>query len=159
MAKSNDIINSLKRLERVGDETSRVTQKLKASCVNVAQKILDIIKDSGIIDVPDYYYRLEAYNLPCYLVDKKRFTMKKSEIEDVNERRHIVRLYVDCQDNWWLAYDDCDVTDSKLTEMPSRSDALSFSWIVNRGLIQAVANWIESEKQKTLKRIQMIENN
>jgi hypothetical protein len=154
--KDNSIINSLKRLERVGDETSRVTQKLKDACVNVAQEILEVIKDSGIIDVPDYYDGIVEYQLPCYLVDEERFTTQKAEKEDTNKKRHIVRLYVDCQDNWWLAYNDSGVTNSKLTGEPSREDALSFAWIVSKGLVGAVAGWIEAEKKKDEKRIEML---
>lgn len=155
--KDNSIINSLKRLERVGDETSHVTQKLKDACVEVAHKILDTIKESGIIDVPDCYDGIVEYQLPCYLVNEGRFTTKKSEREDASKRRHIIRLYVDFSGEWWLAYNDCDVTSSKLTEEPSRDDALSFAWIVSKGLIDAVADWIEWEREKDEKRTAMLE--
>lgn len=36
---SNEIINSVKRLERVGAENSRVTKKLKAACETLGRKL------------------------------------------------------------------------------------------------------------------------
>jgi hypothetical protein len=41
MEKNNSIINSLKRLERVGSETSRVTKKLKKAASDVANLIFE----------------------------------------------------------------------------------------------------------------------
>lgn len=155
--KDNNIINSLKRLERVGDETSRVTQKLKNACTEVADMICKVVEKSGIIDVPGYYEGFCCYDLPAYLIDENRFAPRGEDIKD--KKRHQVKLYVDCDQEWWLSYSHYDIALGKdsLNEYPDRSDALAFAWVVSKGLIDAVADWIEQEKSKSEKRTAMLE--
>ena len=49
--KPNSIINSLKRLERTGNELSKSNQKLMTAAREVADKIAGILVDAGLVDM------------------------------------------------------------------------------------------------------------
>jgi hypothetical protein len=157
---NNSITNSLKRLERAGDESSKTTAKLKLACEEVAKEIIDIIKESGIIDDIDYEDFHAAYTLPAYNLDTGKFTRDEKEIKAAKaiHRVWLVQRFVPgvgCR--WHLSYVANEYYNCFLDASPSRGDALSFSYIIAKGLLDAVREWIESENQKSTKAIERYE--
>ena len=70
---NNSIINSLKRLERVGQETSRVTKKLKLACEEVGELLEEKLEPFKNNKSTDSYMpgnkKIAADVLPSILAD------------------------------------------------------------------------------------------
>jgi hypothetical protein len=160
MEKPNSIINSLQRLRRAGEETSKTTVKLKAACEEVAKEIIDIIKESGIIDDIDYEDFHTAYTLPAYNLDTGKFTRDEKEIKAAKSIHRVwlvQRFFPDVGCRWHLSYVSSEYCSYYLDTNPTREDALSFSWIIAKGLLDAVREWIEGENTKSTKAIERYE--
>lgn len=121
MEKNNSIINSLKRLERIGSETSRVIQKLKKSVIIVAQKLEDIIipiRSGG--------------NIEC--ITKKLYIVNNKLCIDIDEQ-----LLIDNCEKYQLNPDNGNV---------NRTIALYFANAIASGLIDDIINWIQRRKNE-----------
>ena len=150
--KNNSIIDSLKRLERVGSETSRVTEKLKTACNEVAKKIVSIMK-SECEDEEKNGFRGEysSISLPrgyrLILIDTTDCHMWTLIVPSQDER-------IDHPYNRSLAFVPQDIT---------RDDALQFSKDIAEGLLDEITVVLESEKNQMIdatKEIeQAVENN
>lgn len=151
MGNNNSIINSLKRLERVGGENSRVTQKLKAACVDTADQIIDIIHKSEIFDTNLSYDQISRlYRLTgepksdglCLLQYNKNY-FDLVYYEEYEEDMIITDNYK----GFSLRYSE-DIT---------RSRALKFSHDVANGLLDKIAVLIERKKTEVEKAQNQIE--
>lgn len=138
MSENNAIINSLKRLERVGSENSRVTYKLKQACEKVALELKKIIIESGIL--PDFQ------------------TLQSIEESKIGN----TRLYViETSDDYYCRYDyDGQMYDYNFHEdrykvinasMMSRDCALVFAKDIANGLINRIIEEIEKYKREVEK--------
>jgi len=145
MSQNNSIINSLKRLERVGSETSRVTEKLKEACNEVAIKIVEQLKsycEDVTSPMPGEFREIK---LP------ENYSMIKIDTEDTTRWTLIVPsqdVWEDHPYNRSLAYCTGDIT---------RHDALRFSKAISEGLLEKIADWLEGKKaiaEKALKKIE-----
>jgi len=142
---NNSIINSLKRLERVGSETSRVTEKLKEACNGVAIKIVEQLESYCEDVTSPTPGEFREITIP------ENYRMIKIDTEDTTRWT----LIVPSQDVWEdhpygrsLAYYTGDIT---------RQDALRFSKAISEGLLEKIADWLEGKKaiaEKALKKIE-----
>ena len=144
---NNSIINSLKRLERVGNETSRVTAKLKTACNEVAKKIVEIMKSKCEDAKKDYYPgEFPQVQLPrgyrVILIDTEN-----------DYRWTLIRK---TQDEW-----QDHPYDRSLAYMPNdmtRGDALQFAKDISEGLLDEIAEWVEKKKLESEEALKTIES-
>lgn len=96
----NSVINSLKRLERVGSENSRCTEKLRESVREIADLICDQIESpawqSPRMDLPRHYQVTHRGTLidPSKMVDFQGDT-KPDRIACLNFARDIAEGFLD----------------------------------------------------------------
>ena len=138
--KSNSIINSLKRLERVGSETSIATKKLKTAVEEVASKIFKIV---------------EPFKNQFNVFDEFEFTKITKDLYLFENSANVVIVYdTDGKlDEITVGYDRYEIENSNIM---TRECALSFAKAVSEGLLDEVAEWVESKKvavEKGLKQI------
>jgi len=149
--KTNSIIDSLKRLEKVGEETRIVTQKLKKSAVEVAKNIIGIVENSGCFDI----YNFEDSNdynfipltkegdiyLVSYLCNNKAYChLCYSNDFDI--------CYIGLPEKF--AIDNCEATRERL---------LRFSKDIASRLLEKIIKNIEVLKVDTEQGIKDLENN
>ena len=138
--KSNSIINSLKRLERVGSETSIATKKLKTAVEEVADNIFKIV---------------EQFKNDFECLEEFKFTKITKSLflyEDVNT----TTVVWDTDGNLDETNFDEKRYDVRYSSYMTRECALSFAKAVSEGLLDEVADWVESKKvaaEKGLKQI------
>ena len=135
MSQNNSIINSLKRLVRVGSETSIVTHKLRIACNEVAKKIVEIMKskceDAEKEGCSSEFVQVQlprGYRL--ILIDTK--DTKLWTIINHSQDEFIHHPY-----NRSLGYMSGDMT---------RGDALQFAKDIAEGLLDEITEVMESEK-------------
>jgi hypothetical protein len=133
----NSIINSLKRLERVGSETSRVTQKLKKSVEDVAKKILDSME---AFRVNDHDFYLSKISDKLFYTSYQAILILYWDIDG--------KLYDGNAFDYALMPDNCYV---------SLDIALDFSKAIANGLLKKIADFIEKEKAIITNAIEVIE--
>lgn len=142
MEKNNSIINSLKRLERVGDETSRVTEKLKNAACEVANKIYGM--------VIDYRREYRAHEI-----------MKYTRITGANKQPGL--FIVETSGGVCLAYDydtemhEYNYQDYILSSDMHRDMALRFSKLIANGVLDKIVDWLEKKKKKGQEAIEVLE--
>ena len=130
----NSLINSLKRLERVGSETSRVTEKLKKAVEEVSQKIMECIK-------PVLPERESIY--PDFTpIAEKLYYCKRCLIWDYDG-------YAD-----EITYTDYDLRPSE--GYVKREVALNFAAAIANGLLKKIVSKVEKENAETLKQMNVI---
>jgi hypothetical protein len=126
------IIDDVKRLERAGDENSRVTTKLKHAVDSVASKILENLGAlrPGMRHAHDYEY--------VKIADRLFFG------------RHSKDLYFDYDGELDLENEEhyCLTSDSRY---PYREVSLHFAKAVAKGLLQEVAVYIETANKQAEK--------
>jgi len=123
----NSIINALKRLERAGDENSRVTEKLKASCVELGE----FIEKQVPHDV----------TLPRdYIVKTHRGSYYFGKINPDQS----------------FAYDD-EIYTINITVEPTRAICLEFAKDISEGLLDEIAEFLEKRIKKEEQAIKIIE--
>jgi len=158
MSQNNSIINSLKRLERVGSETSRVTTKLKEACEDVAKKIFEIARPFRKDHNP---------------MEMRNYTFTRIWGEKGSDGKYISGLYiVENNADYFYRFDydnelceeDIDVDRYLITHAGymSRECALEFAHAVANGLIDQVAIWVENKKleaEEALKKIESAKEN
>lgn len=130
--KDNSIINSLKRLERVGSETSRVTQKLKKATEKVARELLKGIHNTGV-EVNDFYIHIA----------QALYYTGSTLLWDYDGNMHNISCW-----DYNLIPDDRDV---------SRNVALDFSKAISNGLLEDVSKWVEVKKNESEQALRDIE--
>ncbi len=118
---NNSIINDLKRLERIGSETSKFTEKLKISVKNVAKKIKDIIMPFCKGDKFEY-------------ITKKLCIIENKICFDMDEKLNINNF-----ESYMLNPEEKCV---------NRKIALNFASAVEKGLLKKVINWIQRRKDE-----------
>lgn len=157
---SNSIINSLKRLERVGSETSVVTQKLKKSCEEIADRIFDICKDySNVFDPHN-----EEISWTKIAGDYNKETKKHSNSLWIIETMGSKDLYYESVDN--LSWENI-MYNSELAEAyqirysgcVSRETCLAFAKHISNGLLNEVVVWVENKKKSAEKALEQLEEN
>lgn len=142
---SNNIINSLKRLERLGQESSRTTEKAKEAARKVARKIFDELNPI-LIDRAER--ARENSNIFMKRIYGKLFFVK----EDSDP--HIC-FDVDDEMN---EYNWIDYSLEKDIDNIHRDVALGFAKAIAEGLIKEIADFIESAGQEAEKAQKILEN-
>lgn len=150
MEKSNSIINSLKRLERVGSETSVCTKKLKKAVCEIANKIYE-----------------QTQEFCDYGDDIVNFFVKITGEKNKTGLRYFVcggRKYL----LWDIDYqaDECNFLDYCISESSSKTRmyditrfvALSFAKAISDGLLDEVTKYIEQKKYEAENAIKQLEN-
>ena len=147
--KSNSIINSVKRLERAGAESSRMTKKLKAACEEVAQMIID--KCPAYIELPRKYKVVKCQYLDAHMNidsdDGWDWCLKTS-----NSSGHTL------DDRWYVF----GVKEIGHTPNPSyegltpanRETCLKFSKDIAEGLLDEVAELLEKRAEESRRAIE-----
>lgn len=139
LKKDNSIINSLKRLERVGEETSVVTQKLKYSCEEVAGKIYDICHENLKFGENNDEYIFSSFELPAGI----RFTKNNFK----NTSYLMIRR----------GYGEENLQEYTLDENVSRENALKFSKMIADGWLDKFTNFLKDRKAEELEATQIFE--
>ena len=144
MEKNNSIINSLKRLERVGEETSIVTEKLKKSCEEVATKVLNICTDN-----------LE-FSKSCFSAKESGCMFSSFELPD-----GIIYARCNFEHGGWLMinnnYDEFDYKEYSIDHKASRNNALKFSRMIADGWLDKFTEYLEARNRKTKEALKDIE--
>ena len=122
--KNNSIINSLKRLERLGDENSRLTQKARKAANEVEKMIVDIMPLN--VSLPEDY-RLVSHNDGYYLC----YEIDDEDGGDVN---------------YWIG--SCCYPAIKIYD-GSRNTILKFSKDLANGLLEKFADFMEKRNAET----------
>ena len=138
---SNNIINSLKRLERLRQENSRATQKAKEAAQKVASMIYDqihpiLFERANQVLENDYVYWKRIHGDLWYVNTGSGYICM-----DINDEMNGGNY-----DNY------------KLETNVSRSCALSFSAAIADDLLEKVADFVESEKIKSEKAVKVLES-
>lgn len=132
---NNSIINSLKRLERVGDENSRVTEKLRDACSQVGGKICEIVKplrdDDENLELPRGYKVITIdWNRGQFQDD-----ILKGTISAVNTGR---------------SYDYHPGNDyDSIFPGTTRDQCLQFAHDISTGLLDEITNMVKKWKAET----------
>ena len=135
----NSIISSLKRLERVGSETSKATKKFKRSVEEVGQKIFKITSE--------FRKQEEVDNYQYTKIAKKLFL-----VEWLNSNS--VKLCYDFDGK--LGEDNCE--SYRIDSWPEREVCLHFSYAIAEGLLEEVAKWVSFKKIETDIAIEQLAN-
>jgi len=128
--KSNSIINSLKRLERVGSETSIATEKLKQAVAEVADNIFNIVglfrNSFNVLNE----YEFTKITKSLFLIQTAVGIYLVWDIDkELNESNFL-----------------CERYDIRYITYMSRECALSFAKAISEGLLEEVADWVELKK-------------
>lgn len=135
---NNSIINALKRLERVGDENSRVTQKLKEACFILAKQISENVPSR--VGLPRGYF-VETYTTNTSPSDTFDYQLLKRYFDDDSKRLEIdYKTIIDFED-----------------ETTSRTACLEFAADIADGLLTEIADWLEARKAESEKAITVVE--
>jgi hypothetical protein len=142
----NSIINSLKRLERVGSESSKATEKLKDACIEMADYITSL---SGIAD--------RVADIPDGLIELPRGYAVGWPGCD---RRSDVYLYSAPNSNHYGLRHAISSRDADLrgTLGLDRYIALKFAADIASGLLDEIADWLESRTKKDNEASEQIKN-
>lgn len=128
MKENNSIINSLKRLERVGSETSVVTQKLKEAVEEIAKKIDEIVRP--YVQENDFEPDFET------VIDHLHYFCGTLIWDyDGEATPYIYNSYALCPNKTYV----------------SRAVALDFAKAIANGLLENIAKWIAEKKAETEK--------
>lgn len=127
-----ELVNALRRLERVGSETSKCTQKLKDSCDKIAGEILSSLSKSGVCTPEEICGEHKVYTIGKVVYEP--------HTDDTYDR-----LYLNINDTYYgfYAHSVYRVWD---TDIIRRDDALAFAKLVNDGLIDEVAAYIKERQ-------------
>lgn len=135
---TNNIINSLKRLERAGEENSRHTKKLKEATANVASQIFDSVKDSIELDT-NYAIEWDYEKIADGLYFCK-----------IGNNNPFISL---CADSPEEADQNC----INEYEFVTRVNAFEFAKMVNEGVIDKVAEYLEQKRERAIKATERLE--
>ena len=115
----NDIINALKRLERIGSESSRTNQKLREAVEVVADKIIDLFPEG--VDLP------------------RRLKIVEEQDEDPQEGSYYLLAYEDPDESGAYAYGGTihRVSGGEI------STIYRFAQDLADGLMNELAEWLE----------------
>lgn len=135
----SNIINSLKRLERVGSETSITTRKLQMACEEIAKKIEENILpligecvDPQLIKITDNLYVAKCGDSGSLIFDYGGCA------DVINHQEYI--LY-------------------QSARYVSRRTALAFAQAISENdLLEKVTDWIENRKNEMEKAIKILES-
>lgn len=135
----NSIINSLKRLERSGSESSRATEKLIKACKTVASAISDNNDFPSYRRMPRDYMIVEKggdrYPVARFL------TILGSDIDEYG--RPCIAAYLDGLGSY--LYNDFTMW----IDAPTRQAALQFAADIADGLLDEIADWLEARKSES----------
>jgi len=157
MEKDNSIINSLKRLERVGSESSRSTEKLKKSCVEVAKAIrknAEIVYDTS---GTTFSTTFSDCNYSWFYL-----TCRKNKGDNL--------ILIETEEENYLSYED-DFQKSDYFEGPgnrkefeidcidniTRERALRFAADISNGLLDEVADEMEEFSNKSKESLEQLQ--
>jgi hypothetical protein len=135
----NSIINSLKRLERVGGESSRVTQKLFESCIKIGDFICKQVPSN--VELPRGYEKVIRHH---------EFGWEILKLNDVSEYErggniNVTSQYINGDFNYWI---------NGIT----RKLALIFAKDISEGLLDEISEFLEKRKKESEKAIEILEN-
>lgn len=152
---NNSVINALKRLERIGDESSRVTEKLKQACTQVAEKILKSVpfSETDIKNLPRGY-SIHVIEVEEQYSGSAPFSsyyeyLIKDDIYWINNSDYWVKPKYNNQMRLNKAFN---------VEMQTRVGCLEFAADISNGLLNEIADWLEERKTESEKAITVIEN-
>lgn len=141
-----NIIDALKRLERAGDENSRVTEKLKAATVILAEKIQENIETWD--KLPKGYQLLPGsgeYNR--YLI--KNLSEKDGKVTYFNETQ--------CEDPYFIDYHKDTFLWISRSGKLTRKGALEFAKDISEGLLDEISAHIKEAAKKAEKAAEVLE--
>ncbi len=133
------IIDDLKRLERVGSETSRVTEKLRKAASRVAGEIVKSIPDECHGYLPRGYSIANVYSQ----------NMNSGESYLVNAGGQ----WLETSGGYLFGDFNCPLPDS-----PSRQSLLDFARDISDGLLAEIADWIDERKQEAINATEKLES-
>lgn len=129
MEKNNSIINSLKRLERIGQENSKTVQKLKEATAEVGLKLFDLTyplrnKSNGF-----YFQGICIFEITAGLW--------VAEIED---------CFTEIIFDWDNKTNASNFKEHSIINNVTRETALKFSEALANGLLDKIYEWINKRK-------------
>lgn len=148
MEKNNTIINSLKRLERAGEENSRVTEKLKNSCEEIADKILKMFPD-----IEDHGYSAGEYPVGSKIISDNLAIIQYYK-NNCGECLHVV-FRDEFQEE---QYGAIELYTLNIANSITRERALRFAKIIAEGELDRIAEKLESENSTSQTAIKILEN-
>lgn len=136
MKNTNDVINSVKRLQRYGNENSRTTEKLRQAALTVAEFIIQQV--GRPYSILPRGYRIEEFTVSGEerLILIAPATWCSGELESFllcNEELHPTENY------YWGDYIYC--------KRPSKYTLLKFAEDISSGLLDEIADQIKEEKE------------
>jgi hypothetical protein len=139
---NNSIINSLKRLERVGSETSIVTQKLRESASELAEVVIDkleMLGDRENTAIMGWRVRKVRSN-----VATRYFLVTGDDYDEEFIHNSADSYYMHGDFNCWIP--GC-----------KRDTVLKFAKDVKNGLLDELAEALEEQKEEAKKALKKIE--
>lgn len=149
------IIDDLKRLERVGSESSKATKKLREACVNVSEKILEQIEDLPVgTNLPRNYRKVARKGRFGGQLITRHFLAYVSDNNEYGiEAETIVNGGV--EKGYYVAD---DVMNGNWIQKTPRWLCLQFSRDVATGLLKDISEFLEKRTKEDQEHIEKLEN-